>query len=50
MRNILRILYFAAGAACVGYYFLLGHASRFGLSLSWIWPLLGIILDRKSVV
>ena len=44
MRKLLRILYFAAGAACVGYFFLLWHASRFGLSLSWIWPALGVAL------
>ena len=44
MRKILRAFYFAAGAACVGYFFLLWHASRFGLSLSWIWPVLGAAL------
>ncbi len=41
MHRMLKLLYFAAGAACTGYYFLLGHASRFGLSMAWMWPVLG---------
>lgn len=39
--RILRWIYFAAGFAAIGYYFLLGKVSRFGLSISWIWLLIG---------
>lgn len=41
MRKTLSWIYFAAGAACVAYYFVLGRASRFGLSMSGLWPALG---------
>ena len=41
MNRKLRGLYFAAGAACVAYYVLIGVYSRFGLSLSGLWPALG---------
>lgn len=41
MHRILRYVYIAAGAACCGYYFVIGLASRFGLSLSWMWLALG---------
>lgn len=44
MHRILKYVYWLAGAACIGYYFVLGHASRFGLDMSWIWPLGGAIL------
>ena len=37
----LRGVYFSAGAACVAYYFVIGFASRFGLSMSLLWPALG---------
>ena len=36
-----RALYLLAGAASVLYYFVIGHASRFGLSMSLLWPALG---------
>ena len=39
----LKILYFALGIACTGYYFVLWHASRLGLSMSWMWPALGLV-------
>jgi len=44
MRRILKWFYWIAGAACIGYYFLIGHASRFGLDMSWIWPVGGAVL------
>ena len=36
-----RGLYLMAGAACVAYYFVIGFASRFGLSMSGLWLALG---------
>lgn len=44
MHRILKYVYWLAGAACIGYYFLLGHSARFGLDMSWIWPLGGAVL------
>ena len=44
MIKALKCLYILLGACCVAYYFLLWHASRLGLSLSWMWPLLGVFL------
>ena len=41
MRKFLKLLYIIAGSVCIGYYFILGHASRFGLSMSWMWLVLG---------
>lgn len=44
MKKWLKYVYWLAGATCVGYYFVIGHASRFGLSMSWMWPLAGGVL------
>ena len=44
MRRILKFVYWIAGLACIGYYFLLGYAARFGLDMSWIWLAGGGIL------
>lgn len=44
MLNVLGIIYLAAGAACIGYYFLIGFYSRFGLSIQWIWLIAGAAL------
>ena len=43
MHRISKALYMTAGIACIVYFFILGLASRFGQSLSWMWPVLGII-------
>lgn len=39
--STLGIVYIVAGVACVVYYFTISLFSRFGLSISWIWPALG---------
>lgn len=44
MKQILKEIYWVTGAACIGYYFVLGFSVRFGLSQSWIWPLAGAAL------
>lgn len=41
MRRFLKFLYLSAGIACTAYYFLMGFTSRFGQSMSWMWPVLG---------
>ena len=41
MRKKLSRIYLILGAACVAYYVVIGLWSRFGLSLSWLWPVLG---------
>ena len=37
MKKVLKYIYWLFGAAMIGYYFLLGHSARFGLSLSGLW-------------
>ena len=44
MKQVLKKIYWITGAACIGYYFVLGFSARFGLSQSWIWPLVGATL------
>lgn len=44
VRKTLKYVYWLAGAACIAYYFVIGHASRFGLDMSWMWPLGGAVL------
>ena len=39
--SILGTVYILAGAACFIYYIVIGLYSRFGLSLGWVWPVLG---------
>ena len=36
------MVYGIAGVACIAYYFILGFSSRFGLSMSLLWPVLGV--------
>ncbi|MGX8706615.1 MAG: hypothetical protein ACSW8J_08555, partial [bacterium] len=43
MKRALKLLYIALGVACVAYYFVLWHASRLGLSMSLMWPILGAV-------
>ncbi len=50
MLNTLSILYLAAGAMCVAYYFLIGLYSRFGLSIQWIWLLAGAALVAAGLL
>ncbi|MDO4867185.1 MAG: YdcF family protein [Clostridia bacterium] len=40
----LRSIYLILGAACFIYFLVIGGYSRFGLSISWIWPVLGALL------
>lgn len=42
MKRTLKIIYIAVGVACIIYYFVLWHASRLGLSMSLMWPVLGV--------
>lgn len=44
MKRALSLFYLAAGTACIAYYFVLWHASRLGLSMSGMWPALGVVL------
>ena len=46
----LGIVYIVAGAACFAYYVLIGLFSRFGLSLSWIWPAAGVALVAAGLL
>lgn len=41
VKKGLRMIYWGLGVACIAYYFLIGMAARFGLSLSWLWLALG---------
>lgn len=44
MMKLLKIAYLVLGLAAVVYYFVLWHASRLGLSMSMMWPVIGVIL------
>lgn len=44
LRKVLKYIYWLTGAAFIAYYFVIGYASRFGLDMSWMWPLGGTIL------
>lgn len=48
--SALGIVYLVTGAACVAYYFLIGLYSRFGLSISWIWPAAGAALIAAGLL
>ena len=48
--SALGILYILAGAACVAYYILIGLYSRFGLSISGIWPAIGAALIAAGLL
>ncbi len=48
--SALGIAYIAAGIACVLYYILIGVYSRFGLSISWIWPAVGAALIAAGLL
>lgn len=44
MKKLLQIAYFVLGVAAAAYYFVLWHASRLGLSMSAMWPVIGVTL------
>ena len=44
MNKLLKPLYIVLGVASVAYYFVLWHASRLGLSMSAMWPVIGVVL------
>ena len=44
MNRFLPALYLTLGALSIAYYFVIGFSSRFGLSISWIWLILGAAL------
>ena len=48
--GVLGIVYIAAGIGCIAFYFLISLYSRFGLSLSWIWPALGVALIAAGLL
>ena len=48
--SALGIAYIAAGLACFIYYVVIGLYSRFGLSLGWIWPALGVALIAAGLL
>lgn len=56
MKKLLKFAYIALGIAGIAYYFVLWHASRLGLSMSGMWPVIGaaliicgILCDNKSI-
>ncbi|MBR1820778.1 MAG: YdcF family protein [Clostridia bacterium] len=48
--SALGIAYILAGAACVAFYFIISLYSRFGLSISWIWPAAGAVLIAAGLL
>ena len=44
LKKVLKYVYWLTSAAMIAYYFVIGHASRFGLDMSWMWPLGGTVL------
>ena len=48
--SALGIVYIVAGIACIAFYFVISLYSRFGLSISWIWPAAGVILVAAGLL
>lgn len=48
--SALGIVYIAAGIGCVAFYFVISLYSRFGLSISWIWPAIGAVLVAAGLL
>ncbi len=48
--SALGIVYIVAGIACFAFYFVISLYSRFGLSISWIWPAAGVILVAAGLL
>lgn len=44
MPKTLKIIYIVSGVLCILYYMLMGVCKRFGLSMSWLWAALGVVL------
>ena len=44
MKKALKILYIVLGILSIAYYFVLWRASRLGLSMSGMWPAIGVVL------
>ena len=44
MSRILKPIYLILGVLSIAYYFVLWHASRLGLSMSAMWPAIGVVL------
>ena len=43
MKKMISRIYYIAGILCLAYFFVMGFWSRFGLNLSWIWIVGGIV-------
>ena len=43
MQRVLQRIYFIVGIGCILYFVIFSFSSRFGLSMSWIWPLAGVV-------
>ena len=50
MNRLLKWIYIVLGVASIAYYFVLWHASRLGLSMSGMWPVLGVVLILCGVL
>ncbi len=50
MRKFLTVLYALLAVACGGYFILIGHAARFGLSMSGIWIALAIAFAAAAIL
>lgn len=50
MKKIIKPLYITLGILCIAYYFVLWRASRLGLSMSGLWPVLGVVLIAAGVL
>ena len=48
--GILGILYLIGGIGCILFFFVISLFSRFGLSISWIWPAAGIALIAAALL
>lgn len=50
MKKKLSNIYLLTGAACLGYWLLIGVTARFGLDMHWIWPVVGGALVTAGVL
>ncbi len=50
MLNVLGILYLCGGVACIAFFFIISLYSRFGLSVSWFWPVAGAALLTAALL
>lgn len=47
IRRITNLMFLAAGALCIIYYFICGFATTFGQSMLWVWPAAGAVLIAR---